>query len=262
MSQIIEGSIVEHATREGRLVVKMVCGKKAAVVDELGELSTENLEDLYLIPGQDYNVLRRVVVDSMDKLTREIGRGNINSARYQLALSRALYDADVRCGEDNITLLQNKISVCITDTLSEEAVKNILSSTLSSDISIVARPAMKPGSEIPTLEHTDITGHSETLVQALTDDELAEMCCDIADMLSTFGGFAASTTARKANYNAMSELQRRLTVWDSPSSNLRKNQTWTLAKQVVAHCRKAEVQDAIDGVLEAIASKDDEDEDF
>lgn len=256
MSQIIEGSIVEHATREGRLVVKMVCGKKAAVVDELGELSTENLEDLYLIPGQDYNVLRRVVVDTMDKLTQEIGRGNINSARYQLALSRALYDADVRCGEDNITLLQNKISVCITDTLSEEAVKNILSSTREHYFL-----KLRPGSETPTLAHTDITGHSETLVQALTDDELAEMCCDIADMLSTFAGYATAVGTKKTKI-PMSDLERRLSIWAAPTSNLRKNQTWTLAKQVVAHCRKAEVEDAIDGVLEAIASKNDEDEDF
>lgn len=252
MNEITVGSTVERTDFEGRLIVKMLQGKRAAVVTETGDLEVYPLDQLFLIPGQDYNYLRRIVCDSVDEVYRMVGGGNMQSQRAKLALSRLLYDADVRRGTDMIEHAQKQIHQVIIGALTPQAVE-ILTAQIEQHALTELSPVIMTADPAPLTHYTP--EGSTTLVPGLNDDELALMCCDVADMIASSMGFAAS--APKDVDAKLSELQRRISIWAAPRGNVRKNQTWELAKKVVGHCRQAEVDDAIENVLEAIRQQED-----
>ena len=269
MNEMKVGSTVESMTSESALTVKILGNNQVVVQTETGKLDVLPPDELYLVPGDDYCRLRRIVIDTMDKLTKEIGRNNVNSTRFQLALSRALYAADVRRGEeDMVNQIQTKITMVVSDSVSSGDIADIIRMNMhrkslpTAPIFTPARPDIEEVSDAPTvLHHTDISGHSETLVQQLNDDELALMCCDVADMLANSMGFTADMMhLASSRYSALSQLQRRVTYWSEPRGNVRKTQVWEMAKKVVGHCRMAEVEDAIENVHEAIRQMEDPDE--
>lgn len=279
MSELQVGSTVEYFNSESALTVKMVTPTQVVVQSETMKLEVYPPEDLYVVPGTDYCRLRRTVIDTMDKLTQEIGRNNMNSTRYQLALSRALYAEGVRRGEDDLVEhVKNSIQLTIKGCVSSEAVQDMIRAnrhrvrdvgnghplfTPAPGTEADVEPVVEDVKDAPvTLQHTDITGHSETLVQQLNDDDLAMMCCEVADMLANGMGFTADMGSRKMSQREsdMSLLQRRVTYWSEPRGNVRKTQVWEMAKKVVGHCRMAEIEDAIENVLEAIRQQEDPDE--
>ena len=81
-------------------------------------------------------------------------------------------------------------------------------------------------------------------------------------MLANGMGFTADMKHRKMSQREsdMSLLQRRVTYWAEPRGNVRKTQVWEMAKRVVGHCRMAEIEDAIENVLEAIRQQEEPDE--
>ena len=285
MSEIKVGSTVEYINSESALTVKMVTPTQVVVQSETMKLEVYPPEDLYVVPGTDYCRLRRTVIDTMDKITKEIGRNNMNSTRYQLALSRALYAEGVRRGEEDLVEhVKNSIQLTIKGCVSSEAVLDMIRANrhrvrdvgnghplftpiagTEADFPPIAEMEpvpVKPGEDPMVLQHTDLTGHSETLVQQLNDDDLAMMCCEIADMLANGMGFTADMKHRKMSQREsdMSLLQRRVTYWSEPRGNVRKTQVWEMAKKVVGHCRMAEIEDAIENVLEAIRQQEEPDE--
>lgn len=262
MSELVEikvGSVVERKNREGILVVKLIHGADAAVVDGCGKMEMCALEDLYLIPGQDYNYLRRRVIDTMDRLVQEMGRNNMHSDRFQLAVTRALYDSGVRCGDDLVAYAQDRIRTCVVDSISEGAVADMLRRD-NERMSAVTGPVEIVQQEAQTLEQYTPEG-AQTLAPLLSDDELANMCCDVADMLANGMGFTADKAhLESARYSGMTDLQRRVTYWSEPRGNVRKVQVWMMATKVVGHCRMAEIADAIENVLESIRQQEDPDD--
>lgn len=279
MSELQVGSTVEYINSESALTVKMVTPTQVVVQSETMKLEVYPPEDLYVVPGHDYCRLRRTVIDTMDKLTQEIGRNNMNSTRYQLALSRALYAEGVRRGEEDLVEhVKNSIQLTIKGCVSSETVQDMIRAnrhrvrdvgnghplfTPAPGTEADVEPVIEDVNDAPiTLQHTDITGHSETLVQQLNDDDLAMMCCEIADMLANGMGFTADMKYRKMSQREsdMSLLQRRVTYWAEPRGNVRKTQVWEMAKRVVGHCRMAEIEDAIENVLEAIRQQEEPDE--
>lgn len=280
MSEIKVGSTVEYINSESALTVKMVTPTQVVVQSETMKLEVYPPEDLYVVPGTDYCRLRRTVIDTMDKITKEIGRNNMNSTRYQLALSRALYAEGVRRGEEDLVEhVKNSIQLTIKGCVSSETVQDMIRANrhrvrdvgnghplftpapgTEADVEpVIEREPKFPGT---VLQHTDLTGHNETLVQQLNDDDLAMMCCEIADMLANGMGFTADMKYRKMSQREsdMSLLQRRVTYWSEPRGNVRKTQVWEMAKKVVGHCRMAEIEDAIENVLEAIRQQEEPDE--
>lgn len=282
LTQLSVGSIVEHKDSEDALTVKMVNGDQVVVQSELGELGVYKIDQLYAVPGDDYCRLRRIVVDTMVRVSGYVG--GLTSPRGRLAVARALYAADVRRGEEDLVEhVKNSIQLTIKGCVSSETVQDMIRANKHHAVShgdplIMVDPTkiplMKPEGWEPTrveaseepkvLQHTDITGHSETLVQQLTDDELAMMCCEIADMLANGMGFTADMSHRKATKREqdMTLLQRRVTYWAEPRGNVRKSQVWEMAKKVVGHCRMAEVEDAVENVLEAIRQQEDAEDDL
>lgn len=279
MSEMKVGSIVESMTSEGALTVKILGKNQVVAQDETGKLEVYAPDELFVVPGDDYCRLRRTVIDTMDKVTKDLGRNNMNGTRYQLALSRALYAAEVRRGEDDLVeRVKNEIQLTIKGCVSSEAVQDMIRAnrhrvrdvgnghplfTPAPGTEADVEPVIEDVNDAPiTLQHTDITGHSETLVQQLNDDDLAMMCCEIADMLANGMGFTADMGSRKMSQREsdMSLLQRRVTYWSEPRGNVRKTQVWEMAKKVVGHCRMAEIEDAIENVLEAIRQQEEPDE--
>lgn len=280
MSEMKVGSIVESMTSEGALTVKILGKNQVVAQDETGKLEVYAPDELFVVPGDDYCRLRRTVIDTMDKVTKDLGRNNMNGTRYQLALSRALYAAEVRRGEDDLVeRVKNEIQLTIKGCVSSEAVQDMIRANrhrvrdvgnghplftpiagTEADFPPIAE--MEPKFPDTVLQHTDLTGHSETLVQQLNDDDLAMMCCEIADMLANGMGFTADMGSRKMSQREsdMSLLQRRVTYWSEPRGNVRKTQVWEMAKKVVGHCRMAEIEDAIENVLEAIRQQEEPDE--
>lgn len=282
LTQLSVGSIVEHKDSEAALTVKMVNGDQVVVQSEVGDLGVYKIDQLYVVPGDDYCRLRRVVVDTLSRVSGYTG--NLASPRGALAVARELYGADVRRGQDVVEYLQSQMSVAITGCLTSTQVQDIIRQNAEymakreplpiTVVNPTKIPLMKPegwepaavesSDEPKVLQHTDITGHSETLVQQLTDDELAMMCCEIADMLANGMGFTADMSHRKATKREqdMTLLQRRVTYWAEPRGNVRKSQVWEMAKKVVGHCRMAEVEDAVENVLEAIRQQEDSEDDL
>lgn len=266
------GDIVEHNDREGMLTVKMVQGDEVVVSSETMHLGVYNRDKLFLIPGQDYNYLRRIVVDTMAAVGEEIGRSNLSSDRGSLAVTRRLYAAGVRRSEEDlVNHVKDAIKLTISGCISSEAVQDMIRANRHRvrDVGnghplFTPAPGTEADVEPVTLQHTDITGHSETLVQQLTDDELAMMCCEVADMLANGMGFTADMSHRKATKREqdMTLLQRRITYWAEPRGYVRKSQVWEMAKKVVGHCRMAEVEDAVENVLEAIRQQEDAEDDL
>lgn len=278
MSEMKVGSIVESMTSEGALTVKILGKNQVVAQDETGKLEVYAPDELFVVPGDDYCRLRRTVIDTMDKVTKDLGRNNMNSTRYQLALSRALYAAEVRRGEDDLVeRVKNEIQLTIKGCVSSETVRDMIRHnrhrvreaghplfTPAPGTEADVEPVIEMEPKFPgtVLQHTDLTGHNETLVQQLNDDDLALMCCEIADMLANGMGFTSDMGHRKTSVREsdMSLLQRRVTYWSEPRGNVRKTQVWEMAKKVVGHCRMAEIEDAIENVLEAIRQQEDPDE--
>jgi hypothetical protein len=274
------GDIVEHNDREGMLTVKMVQGDEVVVSSETMHLGVYNRDKLFLIPGQDYNYLRRIVVDTMNAVGNEIGRSNLSSDRGALAVTRRLYAAGVRRSEEDlVNHVRQAITLTISGCVSSEAVQDMIRANrhrvrdvgtghplftpapgTEADVEPVIEPEQKDPATV--LQHTDLTGHSETLVQQLNDDELALMCCDVADMLANAMGFTSGTSAHSKKPLNLSSLQHRITYWGEPRGNVRKTQVWEMAKKVVAHCRMAEVEDAVENVFEAIRQQEDPEDDL
>lgn len=282
LTQLEVGSTVEHVNSENELIVKMFNQRHVVVQTGAGDLEVFPHDQLYLVPGADYCRLRRTVIDTMDNLIREIGRNNMNSSRFRLALARELYAAGVRRGEeDMVNHVKNAIQLTIKGCVSSETVQDMirankhrvrdvgnghplftpLPGTEADEPAPWKETVVDPEPKFPVteLQHTDISGHSETLVQQLTDDDLAMMCCEVADMLANGMGFTADMGRRKMSQREsdMSLLQRRVTYWSEPRGNVRKSQVWEMAKKVVGHCRMAEVEDAVENVLEAIRQMED-----
>lgn len=257
MSEIKVGSTVEHKDREGRLVVKMIQGEKAAVVTETGDLDVYPVSYLYPIPGDDYNYLRRIVIDTIEEVGSSFGSGNVGSTRGALAVARKLYEKDVRRGTDMITHAQQQIRQCVIGAIESDAVTDMIRKNINT--SPVFTPVNEVACDMPeALRHTSLEGHDETLEQQLTDDELALMCCDVADMLANGMGFTADMSYLDTSlFAGLSDLQRRITYWTKARGNVRKSQVWSMAQKVVGHCRMAEVDDAIENVLEAIRQQED-----
>lgn len=282
LTQLAVGSIVEHKDSEAALTVKMVNGDQVVVQSELGDLGVYKIDQLYVVPGDDYCRLRRIVVDTLNRVSGYTG--NLSSPRGALAVARELYSSDVRRGADVAESLRSKIIVSITSSINSPEVQSMIRQNAEYmakgeplPITIVNPtkiPLMKPegwepkveeASDTPdVLRHTSLEGHSETLVQQLTDDDLAMMCCEIADMLANGMGFTADMGRRKMSQREsdMSLLQRRVTYWSEPRGNVRKSQVWEMAKKVVGHCRMAEVEDAVENVLEAIRQQEDAEDDL
>lgn len=258
MSEIKVGSTVESMTSEGALTVKILGRNQVVAQDETGQLEIYPPDELYVVPGHDYCRLRRTVVDTMDKLSRDGGHKNINSTRFQLALSRALYAADVRRGDDDmVNHLQTKITMVVTDSVASGPVADMIRKNINT--TPVFTPVNEVACDMPeALRHTSLEGHDEMLVQQLTDDELALMCCDVADMLANGMGFTADMSYLDTSlFAGLSDLQRRITYWTKARGNVRKSQVWSMAQKVVGHCRMAEVDDAIENVLEAVRQQED-----
>lgn len=278
LTQLAVGSIVEHKDSEAALTVKMVNGDQVVVQSELGDLGVYKIDQLYVVPGDDYCRLRRIVVDTMERVSGY--PGGLSSLRGKLSVARALYAEEVRRGEeDMVNHVKNAIQITLKGCISSETVADMIRANkprvaeaghplftpapgTEADVEPVIE--MEPKFPFTVLQHTDITGHSETLVQQLTDDELAMMCCEIADMLANGMGFTADMSHRKATKREqdMTLLQRRVTYWAEPRGNVRKSQVWEMAKKVVGHCRMAEVEDAVENVLEAIRQQEDAEDDL
>ena len=278
LTQLAVGSIVEHKDSEAALTVKMVNGDQVVVQSELGDLGVYKIDQLYVVPGDDYCRLRRTVVDTLNRVSGYTG--NLSSPRGALAVARELYAADVRRGEeDMVNHVKNAIQITLKGCMSSETVADMIRANkhrvaeaghplftpapgTEADVEPVIE--MEPKFPATELRHTDISGHSEILVQQLTDDDLAMMCCEIADMLANGMGFTADMGRRKMSQREsdMSLLQRRVTYWSEPRGNVRKSQVWEMAKKVVGHCRMAEVEDAVENVLEAIRQQEDAEDDL
>lgn len=278
LTQLSVGSIVEHKDSEAALTVKMVNGDQVVVQSELGDLGVYKIDQLYVVPGDDYCRLRRTVVDTLNRVSGYTG--NLSSPRGALAVARELYALEVRRGEeDMVNHVKNAIQITLKGCISSETVADMIRANkprvaeaghplftpapgTEADVEPVIE--MEPKFPFTVLQHTDITGHSETLVQQLTDDELAMMCCEIADMLANGMGFTADMGRRKMSQREsdMTLLQRRVTYWAEPRGNVRKSQVWEMAKKVVGHCRMAEVEDAVENVLEAIRQQEDAEDDL
>jgi hypothetical protein len=271
MSEMKVGSIVESMTSEGALTVKILGKNQVVAQDETGKLEVYPPDELYVVPGDDYCRLRRTVIDTMDKVTKDLGRNNMNSTRYQLALSRALYADGVRRGEEDlVNHIQQGIKIVIQDSIAHgdiaAAIKRNMQTqpvfTPAGDMPdgpcmVEEEPVpVKPGEDPMVLQHTDLTGHSETLVQQLTDDELVKMCVDVATMLAGFTGFMMLSPQ---DHVGLSELQKTVITYEN-ARNLRMKQVWEMAKKVVGHCRMAEVGDAVENMLEAIRQQEEPDE--
>lgn len=257
MGELKVGSIVEHIHCEGALTVKMVQGNEVVVCSETMHLGVYNRDKLFLIPGQDYNYLRRIVLDTMSDVAKEIGTSALSSERGRLAVARKLYEKDVRRGTDMIAHAQQQIHQCVIGAIDSDAVAAVMRQNFKRREMPLAGVSMEKD-PAKMLTHTDISGHSEVLVQQLTDDELALMCCDVADMLANGMGFTADMSYLDTSlFAGLSDLQRRITYWTKARGNVRKSQVWSMAQKVVGHCRMAEVDDAIENVLEAIRQQED-----
>lgn len=252
MSDLKVGDIVEHKDREGMLTVKMVQGKEVVVSSETMQLGVYTTDKLFRIPGQDYNYLRRIVLDTMAAVASDIGSSNLASERGRLAVARKLFAADVRRGTDMAQHLEQRVVSAITDAVKQDAIQAVLRQNPGPRAK--GKPVACPDPEPVAITHCS-PEESGTLVPGVTDDELALMCCDVADALAGAMGYAASIPAQtKPN---MSALQRRITAWSTTRGHARKDQVWNMAKSVVNICRQAEVDDAIENVLEAIRQQED-----
>lgn len=144
-NELVPGTHVEHKFEQGLLIVKMVHGQKVAVIDDAtGEMKMHPISELFVLPGQDYNVLRRQVMEAADAVVRCYG-DSLRKDSVLLALTRQLYAKDVRCGTDMIAHAQKKLRAAVVEGITEGAVKDMLQNA-------VVNKETEVGNRVTTLE--------------------------------------------------------------------------------------------------------------
>lgn len=257
MKELKEGTIVEHIYTGAVLTVKMVQGT-SVVVEEAAELKVYPISELYVLPGDDYSILRRLVTDAAATVHATTS-GNIGSVPVVLALTRRLYAAGVR-DTDHVS---RQVKLNIVANIDDAEIKDLLA-RMDEYKKNADSPELKPYDPAPSMpfggfpggivvQHPPVDKNAGTF----SDEQLAIMCCDVADMLAGAMGFTCTPVADTVR----SDVCRRVSFWAHSTRNLRKSQTWEMAKKVVGHCRQAEVEDAVENVLEAIRQAADVEDD-
>lgn len=257
MNKFEVGDVVEHNDREGRLVVKMVNGAEVVVQDEQSNLGVYTSDKLFKIPGDDYCYLRRLVIDTIQKVGSSIGTSNLCSARGGLAVTRLLYAADVRCGADMIAHARNKLVTAVTNALATKAFEEVLRKN--------AEPVVKEADEPVELVHTSLDTppmpakvvEEENQTAMLSNFELAKLVLQVANELATFNGFTPAVKLTKDMSKV--DVCRNLKSW-SNTRNIRVRQSFEMAIKLVDLTRQAESRDAVEEMLEMFEQSEDEDD--
>lgn len=118
MNELKVDAVVEHKYKGGKLLVKMYQNDSVVVENESGNLEVFPISELYEVPGDDYTALRgkiRVAAANVASTTGD----DIREVKTQLALARQLYQAGVRCSEDIVSQVMNRVQITIADNVAE-----------------------------------------------------------------------------------------------------------------------------------------------